>query len=341
MEDGARVRKRRGARRVIGAIAGAACLVAGSLWLLGAWSYAVDVLVSQQVWIVAACVPAALLCAALRRWGAFAACLLGAVVGAWPLVAGRTPAVPAVDVGAPPAPGVVRVVSFNIGPESDAWETDLDRVLGWHADAVVLLEIPPELSRRVRRYGLLDGRGWGWAHRAWVDGTTSPCFVLSPWPMDRISVGGIEHAERDVLLMRVGAPGGPVAVGLAHPHSPRTRARWSAGNETVARTLPAMVDAARTADLSLAVGADLNAGPAGSRARTARAAGLSMAKPLLNGWRGSFPAGWPGPARVQIDDVWVSGGVEVVAWSSVASAGSDHRIIVADLRVGPPAQAER
>jgi endonuclease/exonuclease/phosphatase (EEP) superfamily protein YafD len=44
---------------------------------------------------------------------------------------------------------------------------------------------------------------------------------------------------------------------------------------------------------------------------------------------------------VQIDDVWVSGGVEVVGWSSVASAGSDHRIIVADLRVGPPAQAER
>ena len=336
---------RRGKRRVLTWALGAGSAVAGGLWVLGPRSYTIDVLVSYQVWLVAGCVLAAGLCALLRRWGAGAVCALAAIAGGWPLIAGRSVWVPPVDLGTPPGPGVVRVVSFNAGPESTAWEADLGRVLGWHADAVVLIEVPVELNRGVRRRGLLDGSGWGWAHRAWVDGVTSPCFVLSRWPMERVGVPGVGHAERDILTVRLETGAGPVLVGLAHPHSPRTRERWAMGNETAARTLPGMAGAAASMGLPLAVGADLNAGPAGSRAGSARAAGLSMSKPLAGGWWGSYPSGWAGPARVQLDDVWVSSGFEVVAWSSVASEGSDHRIIVADLRPvsgdGPAGQPGR
>lgn len=358
--DSGRVRGRTGLRRWAARGVAGVCLCAGALWLFGRWSFVIDVAVSQQVLIVAGCVLGVLVCVAMRCRRAAGACVLAVLVAGWPLAAGRTLRAPAVDLSSPPAPGVVRVVSFNIGPENERWEADLDRVLGWHADAVVLIEVPVELNRGVRRRGLLDGSGWSWEHRAWVDEITSPCFVLSRWPMEQVAVPGVAFAERDVLLVRldvgsrvgggppgaggdggVGGVGGAVLVGLTHPHSPRTRARWAIGNETVARTVPGMVGAAESLGLPLAVGADLNAGPAGSRARTARSAGLSMAKPLMGGWWGSFPSGWAGPLRVQLDDVWVTPGFEVVAWSSQASEGSDHRIIIADLRPLALGQADR
>lgn len=311
--------------------AGAACvLVWACLWMVSGRFYRVDLAVSFHSFAVAAAVAWLVVCVLLRRWRAAAVCVLAAAVGGWPLMQGRAVTVGPVDVLSPPAPGVVRVVSFNIGPESPVWEEDMRRVLGWHADAVVLLETPPDLWRMVRRDGALRGDGWFSAHRSWVDQLASPCFVLSRGGVERLGVTGVEHAERDILLTRVGTGSGDLLVLAAHPHSPRTRARWGLGNAMMARTMYGAVPEAERMGLPLVMAADLNAGPAAWRSRAARGAGLRMSKPLTGGW-GTFAASWAGPRRVQIDDVWVGPGVRVVGWSSFAPIGSDHRVVVADL----------
>lgn len=306
---------------------GAAC----AAWPLSGRSYPLDLWVSYQGFYAAAGLLAAVGLLAVRRWRPAAVCLAAAVFGLWPLVEGRAWSRPAVDLSAPPAPGTVRVVSFNIGPENPLWREDLARVLSWRPDLIVLIEIPVPLNRHVNRRTLGELDGWNREHRRWVDGLASPGFVLTREELERLPTPGVAFGERDLLLCSVGGGGGWLA-SLAHPHSPRTAERWRLGNEIWARASAELGDRAASGR-PVVVGADLNSAPAGSRVRAARRAGLRMAKPLTGGW-GSFPAAWPGPARVQLDDLWVSRGVEVVAWSSVEPLGSDHRAIVADLRIG-------
>lgn len=316
--------------------ASATVLVWAGVWIGSGWVYLVDLVVSFQSVAVLGAGVVLVTCAVLRRWGPAAVGAVAVAVGAWPLVHGRDISVGPVDVLSPPAPGVVRVVSFNIGPESPVWEEDMRRVLGWHADVVVLLETPPTLWRMVDRDGGLRGEGWSSAHRSWVEELVSPCFVLSRGGLERLKLPGVEHGDRDILLTRVGTGLGDLLVLAVHPHSPRTRGRWDLGNAMMARTMEGAVPEAERLGLPLVMAADLNAGPAAWRSRAARRAGLRMGKPLTGGW-GTFEASWAGPVRVQIDDVWVGPGVRVVGWSSFAPIGSDHRVVVADLVI----QAER
>lgn len=320
----------RNASRAAWAAAGVSFLCCVT-WMCSAWAYPLDLVVSFQHWLVLCSVLVMVLLVWSRRWAPVGLCGLGIVVGGWPLVTGRAVSVPGVDVLRPPEAGVLRVVSFNIGPLNARWQEDLDRVLGWHADVLVVIEVPPDLTRSLRR-GLLDGQGWHWAHRSWVDGYASPCYVFSRWPLERLIPEGVEHAERDILLTRVDADAGTVLVSALHPHSPRTPARWRLGNEIHARTLDAVTGEAWAKGLPLVVAGDLNAGPAGLRARSMRGHGLRAGKPLTGGW-GSFDAAWPGPLRLQLDDVWTGPGARVAAWSSLAPLGSDHRIIVVDIRL--------
>lgn len=312
-------------------VIGAACVVWSGAWVASGWSYPLDVLASFQAWVLLGTVVCAVVLMLCRRFGPAALAGAGLLIGVWPLAAGRAPALPGVDLTSPPGPGLVRVVSMNIDPNNPVWGEELERVLGWHADAVVVIEVPPELNRGIRRRGLLDDRGWGWAHREWADGFASPCFVLSPWPIERLEVAGVAHAERDILLTRIEAPSGAVLVAAAHPQSPRTLWRWRIGNEIWGRTADALARERAERGLPLAVGVDLNAGPAAWRARAARRAGLRAGKPWTGGW-GTYDAQWTGPARVQIDDIWHAG-ADLVAWSSVEPLGSNHRVIVSEIRV--------
>jgi endonuclease/exonuclease/phosphatase (EEP) superfamily protein YafD len=307
-------------------------LSACSAWLVAGRFFVIDLAVSyQHLLVLAVLVWAGVLVCLGRRWPGFV-CLLAAAVGVMPLAAGRSVYLPGVDLEAPPAPGLVRVVSFNIGPLNERWEADYARALGVHADVVVLLEVPWVLSRPILRQGSLDGTGWSWLHRDWVADLASPCFLLSRWPMERVDLPEVEHSERDILLARIDHPAGQFLLAGAHPHSPRTVDRWVLGNTILGRTLDALESDRSRQGLALVLGTDINSAPTGSRARAARRSGLRMGKPLTGGV-GSFPSQWPGMARVQLDDVWVAGGASVAAWSSVESLGSDHTMIVVDVRL--------
>ncbi len=319
------------------------CLVSGwcgwtLLWLAmrlsgGAW-LAVDLALAYQAQLMASGACLLAWCVWRRRWVPSLLVGIGVMLAGGSLGIGRPVARPGVATDAAPPPGVVRVITANIHPQNERWSEDLERLFSLRPDIVVLIETPPELWRGIVRRGELDGTAWRHhERRAWVSDIASPCFVLSRWPLERLSFGGIADAERDVLIARVDHPERPFMVGAIHPHSPRSLSRYRRGNRQLRGTYEAIGRALASRGLPLVMGVDLNSGPAGWRAVGLRGAGLGMSKPWLGGG-GSFPVGAPGVLRVQLDDVWRSRGVRVRAWSSVGGLDSDHRAVIADLEFG-------
>lgn len=303
------------------------------LWLVGGGWMLGDIVVAFQAPALVCVVVLGLVALAGERWRA--AGLIGAamVIGATPLVRGRSGVTPGVDLTTAPAPGMLRLVSYNIHPKNPDWKSDLDEIMSWHPDVIILIEVPADLWRAIVREGKFAGTEWpSFTLRAWVAQSSSPCFVLSRWPVEKLAFKGIPDADRDVLIARVDRPDGAFMVGTIHPHSPRTLWRWRQGNRQIRTTELALGEAVASEGLAYLGGVDLNSGPGGGRARALRGMGLRMSKPLLGGW-GSFPAGVPGPLRIQLDDVWRSAGVEVLGWSSPGGLSSDHRPVVVDVRL--------
>ncbi|MBL4697603.1 MAG: endonuclease/exonuclease/phosphatase family protein [Phycisphaerales bacterium] len=302
-----------------------------TLWFFGRWIYVADVLASQQMLIGWIALFVAFLIFITRRKGAGFLCLTLALISFFPVLTHRVWVLPEVNFELKPQ-GVVRIVSSNINPKNPDWQADLDRLLDLDADIVVLIEVSAELNRSIRKRGLLDSSPYSrWAHRAWVEYETSPCFILSRLPMRIIDTSENEDFAQDLLYTQIETARGTLIVGLAHPLSPRTQSRWIEGNMAITAQTQAIGKIRKTSDAPVLLCADLNAGPAQWRARQLRTAGLSMSKPVLR-IGGSFPtnSSVPSALRVQLDDIWLAGKISPIAWSMIDVAGSDHMAVVAD-----------
>ena len=311
-----------------------ACLVSGLGWTISGSIYVLDLILAHQLlmaWGVLGCVLVGLL---LRRWRWSSLALLLLGLSVWPVMLGRVMTLPRVDFASKDE-AVIRVLTSNINPKSAFWAEDLDALLDLDADVIVLIEIPPELNRRIRRFGRLDGTRYsGWVHREWVDQETSPGFILSRWPIEREVTGTDPQIAQHVLHTRVQTPAGEVIVGLVHPLSPRSAERWRQGNAAVEIQASAIEHTLMQSGLPLLIGADLNATPAQWRTRMLRSSGVRMSKPLVR-FGGSFPAGSAVPEafKIQLDDVWYAGAVRPIAWEMLDLRGSDHRAIVVDFEL--------
>lgn len=306
---------------------------ASACWIAGGASFWLDFIANFQAQIFVGVLLAALVMTACRfRWPALVLAIAGAVA-IIPVIRGRSVALPEPSIPRPDAASTVRVVTLNVYPENASWRSEIEAVLLHDPDIVVLIETSYEMWRwLVRDQGMANGLLPYTAHRDWVDELASPCIVLSRWPLRRLEFPLIAQSGRDVLLCEVAHPTVPFVVGAVHPHSPRSSARWELGNAQIQLTALALNDCRARGLTPILLGCDLNAGLAGSRAGQLRHAGMSPSKPVLGGW-GSFPASAPGVARIQLDDVWRSDGIEVLAWSSFNPVASDHRMIIADFRI--------
>ncbi len=254
-------------------------------------------------------------------------------LAAFPLVQSRTVLVPEVDFGSK-SDDVVRFVSCNINPKSELWEHAVGDLLDLDADVVILLEVPPNLSRAIRRQGWIGNDAYThWAHRYWVDQETSPGYVLSKWPIKQLDLGLDENSRQQILHVRVDHPDGAFIAGLIHPFSPRDRDRWTYGNDVTRLQARSAERTHHDTGLPMLFGVDLNAGIAQDRARVLRSAGLRPSKPLTR-IGGTYPSNTSVPRvfTFQLDDVWVMGEVIIDAWSSIEVLGSDHRAVVVDVR---------
>jgi len=307
-------------------------LIPASLaWVLGRWVYWFDLVGSQQMLISFVVLIGLMLALLGRRWRAGMVCLVLAGVSFYPVLVDRVWVLSGVDLQSKPD-GVIRVVSSNIYPRNEHWRVDLDELMATGADVIVLLEVPPELSRAIRKHGYLDSSAYPhWAHRAWVDQETSPCFILSRWSIDRLDLPDDPIYAQEHLFTHIATPKGELVFGLVHPLSPRTIQRWRRGNGVIRSQARAVEEIESKLGLAMLIGADLNAGPAQQRARALRSSGLLMSKPVTR-FGGSFPAGSSVPRAVQIelDDVWSLGPIKPVAWDMIELSGSDHRAVVVD-----------
>ena len=308
------------------------CLLLSLGWVISAHVMMLDLLASMQAQlsvIVALCLGVGV---ALRRWRYSATVLLLLVFSLYPISVNRVYSLPGVDTTSPPGEGVLRVVSVNINPLNEQWSDDLSSLMELHADVIVVIEVPPSLNGAIRKHGLLENTRYPyWAHRKWVEFETSPGFILSRWPIERIETGPDQVLAQSALHVRVQAPAGDLLVCLLHPLSPRTKSRWILGNGVIDLQADAIVRAHETTGLPVLIGADLNSSPAQVRARTLRTRGIRQCKPLFR-IGGSFPAnqGLPDFFKVQLDDIWRLGGIEPVGWSAISVPGSDHDAVIAD-----------
>ncbi len=303
-------------------------------WLFGSRFYLIDLLASQQFWISSGAMLLTLMLALIRRWRQALAALVLTLVSISPVLRSRVWSLPPVDPALRPERSV-RLISCNLNPENPNWAQNIRVLTDYDPDFLLLLEAPYDLSRAIKYKNFLDETPYRYfARRVWVRGQTSFCILLSKYPLEVLEYGGAPDDAQHELHARVSLPVGDFVLGLMHPFSPRTRSRWREGNRVV---LTQAIEAERlheSTGLPVIMGADLNATPAQSRARTMRNHGLRMCKPLLE-LDGSYPAKSrvPSWAAIQLDDVWVLGDARPIAWSMLDVSGSDHRAVIVDLRL--------
>ncbi len=310
-------------------------------WVIGRGSYWFDVIASQQMLISWAGLAVTIAMLLTRRKAPAAVCAVLVAVSFYPVLAGRVWSLPEVDLTSKPE-GVIRVITYNIHPKNEQWKQDMDRLLSCDADVIVLIEVNRDMSRSVMRWGYLDSTPYRyWLHRAWVERETSPCFILSRWPIEQQIASQDPKTAQHQLYAQVQSPLGAFVVGLVHPLSPRTVSRWIIGNAVIESQAVAIDQLRDQPGHPMLVCADLNAGPAQLRAGHLRNAGLEMSKPVLR-LGGSFPASpdVPKALRVQLDDVWTSGSIRPSSWSMIRFEESDHQAVIADFVFTGSAMAE-
>lgn len=322
------VKEHRQDRRWRGGIAwgAAACVLAMGLCVpVAGAGYVFDLAANLSAWGLAI---GAVVCGWLllrRNWGCALLAGLGCVLMAWPLVGRAWWA----DGAGPTKP--VRVLVFN----SSTTEGDAGEAMGLiersQADVVVLTEPSGALLDLIRESAVVAGRypGFFLPDRA----AGGYMLVLSVWRQVPVLGAAPKDVARGGLrVMRVERPEGPFVLLALHPDSPRSASEWAKGNEVVERAVSLVGGEIAGLGLPVVVGADLNSTPGGWRSRRLAEAGLRRAKPVLAG--GTWPAGWPWPLSIAIDDVWTSAGCRVVGWERPAGGGSDHRAVLVDVVVG-------
>ncbi len=303
----------------------ALCVGFCGAWIFGGWLYWFDLAAgyTAQAGGVAVLVGSVWFVARHRRAGVV--CFVSALIALWVVVDGRGVVVQEALVG---QSGFL-IGSYNIFPMNQEWEVDVQSLMQLDLDVLILQETPWQMNRAVVERGFLDEEPMPyWVNRQWIEGEVSWGLIFSKYPLELIepTVGdGLGHHQ---LMCIVHAPDQRFLVVLMHPASPRSVERWDSGNRVVAAHLSQIERAVDSFGLPVIVGADLNSAPAQHRSRMMRDFGLRAGKPLFPVEFGSFPVGWPGIARIQLDDIWRGSGVGVVEWGMLELSGSDHMAVI-------------
>jgi endonuclease/exonuclease/phosphatase family metal-dependent hydrolase len=242
----------------------------------------------------------------------------------------------------------VTVLVYNIHAGKDtARQNNLARVAdlvrGTGADLVLLQEVdrntersgpqdqPAELAR-------LTGYSVAFGRTISFQGGDYGIAVLSRWPIQRDTLIPLTvtappgrtaegREQRGVLLARVAAPGGPLAVldtHLDHTGDDVWRVQEIAGVLRAAATVDAR-------QVPVLVGGDLNALPESPIHEQLRAAGFRDVWPECGtGDPATFPMGTP--VR-RIDYLYLAGSVRCLEARVLPSDASDHRPLLVRLRV--------
>ncbi|GAB4385237.1 MAG: hypothetical protein Kow0022_10390 [Phycisphaerales bacterium] len=216
---------------------------------------------------------------------------------------------------------IVNAYSLNTEPQQLLHALEAQR-----ADIVIITEPSPDVLRPLTA-----------AYRA-GPGTLLRCPPTRrehSWIVvhTRYSASIADEPSDGILNCRVETPAGPVHLIATHLLSPRTSAR----NATAFNQVDRITTAAGSSEpLPLIIAGDFNATPTSNTSRMlADRTGTRRCKPLLRA--GTYPADWPAPFRLCIDDALVSDHFRVTAWQTIHLPGSDHRGVRLSLEyLNPP-----
>lgn len=276
---------------------------------------------------------------------------LGVASLVWGIWYGRQlmPALPATcgsgSAGAP----TLRLATFNVGAGRTKWRSLALDIVKLDADIVGLQELSDENAERLDA-ALADA----FPHRFMYGGGTLGMGVLSRFPMTAVERLPSSAPGRDTLRTVVRTPAGPLAIIVGHPRPPRRVPGldgWAAYRQDpgLRDDIRRIAQAAIGNGPSCVIG-DLNAPERHSALKELRRAGLEDVFPRAG--RG-FGFTWPVhlvfngvemPPLVRLDHVWCAADVQPIrAWLGRVSAGSDHRPVVAEVRItrtaSPPFEA--
>lgn len=323
-------------RRIAAIACWAAAAAAASAALAAAaappvWPVVLFADLTAQLLILAFAVAAAT--ALARRWAPTAAAALSCAVLAATLLTARGPSAERAGAAATQS-FEIEVLHFNMLATNPTPERALAVVERAEPDVASLVEPPADVIDTLRsaewreRYPyrhIPERAGAGWS------------VVLSKHP--QLSTKTLNPTTRGTVVGRgramvIDDPRGRYAFVQAVPHSPRSPARWRAGNEQIDAAIAVIRDDLRPARLPIIAAGDFNASPTGRRMRRFRSAtGLANTKPVTD-TSGTYPATLPWPGRVAIDQLLVGAGVAVASYRVLGGeTGSDHAPIAATLRI--------
>ncbi len=312
-------------------------LLSGGLWLAaGALTAAVATRASGWCGV-----PAAVAAQSLTPWALLAGLPLtgAALAGGRPRLAALTATATAAqlpwavaDIGRGPAPvradgTALRLVTGNMLLDNPTPERFAATLAAADADLVLVQELSPPNLVALRGAGLLashphqllDPRPGGYGSALLSRLPLTDATVVHPggWPMTT----AVAHCAT-----------GPLRIVNVHTAAPVTSDKLVVWR----RQLAWLAELVPPTGGRLVLAGDFNATVHHAPFRSLTAAGLRNAhRSAGRGWAGTYPTWWPGPELLRIDHVLVGDGIEPVAVESRRGSGSDHRPLVADLRLLP------
>jgi endonuclease/exonuclease/phosphatase (EEP) superfamily protein YafD len=158
--------------------------------------------------------------------------------------------------------------------------------------------------------------------------------IISKHPLSPAWGETLPELARGPIPVIATIEGARVGLAVLHPSSPRTPDTAKSGRVMLVSEASALAETFN-ADLPLIVAADLNGGPASSRARLLHdITALRPSKRRLS-LAGTWPMATPRALRVPIDDVWTRGPFRVIDRRVIETPSSDHAAVVVDLVFAP------
>jgi endonuclease/exonuclease/phosphatase (EEP) superfamily protein YafD len=245
----------------------------------------------------------------------------------------------------PPPSSEVRIVSFNTGGHS-GWDVVLRALAPLQADLILLQESPdgplPDFSTTSTVSPTASFTGWHVLHGG-------DCTLLSRWPLKQLPSRSVGPWDDPLLAaIRIPAMDQSVLVGNVRfalpaleflPVSREARVRhWTMHRDRVAqyaRLASLLEETAQSLNPAAVIwGGDINADSSARSVDRARSGFTDAWTIAGRGWGGTilshFPIG-------RIDHIYSRGRLHPVNCRALPLPISDHRAVVADYRITPPA----
>lgn len=307
-------------------------LLASTAWMSPGSGWRVDLVanLTAQIGIVAL---ALVVCfAVMRAWWRALPLVLALVFVTFALAPGR-----AGGGSSPPGVDNVRLLTFNSYNRDHIGKAAAEIVQSADVDVFTIIEPTPEILRLLNESDAFRERyPYTIPNRPYASRPT----IVSRWPLEWVDFryGAVPEGMSSMGISPTGGiiqrPEGAFVLVATHPPSPRSSEAWKSGNEGMRRLAARVGEVAEMHGLPIVVGGDFNSTPTGWRSRFFSAeTGLVRGKPWLAA-AGTWPSGLFWPAKLAIDDVFVSPSIGVVAWDAITRPhGGDHTPVLVDLQI--------